>query len=69
MELLALRALLGLSCAAPILFMAWRLRGQSWCAARWVTAMLVFGLSSSGDPLSVALRQVDGLMVRSLCGN
>ena len=69
MEALALRALLGLGCAIPILLMAWRMRGRSWCASRWATAMLVFALGCSADPLAVALRQVDGLMVRSLCSN
>lgn len=66
---MALRALLGLGCAIPIVLLAWRLRGRSWCATRWVTAMLAFGLGCSADPLAVALRQVDGLMFRSFCSN
>jgi hypothetical protein len=66
---LALRALLALGCAIPILLMAWQLRGWPWCAIRWIAAMLVLGLGFCADPLAVALLHVDGIMFGKFCVN
>jgi len=69
MESLALRVLLGLACAVPLALMTWRLRSHRGRAARCAAAALAFAVGCSGDPLTFALKQVDGRMVRSLCGN
>lgn len=65
----ALQGLMVVCCTAPCLLAAWRTR-HTRALLGWSLAAIVVGLAgATADPLALALRQIDGAIMRGSCGS
>ncbi|MDR1969626.1 MAG: hypothetical protein LBQ32_13215 [Burkholderiaceae bacterium] len=62
-----LRWVVILSCTAPFVVAALRLQQPRQRAGWWVAAVLAACISWTADPIAVALRRVDGILMAPLC--
>lgn len=67
MDMTALQWLFVAAGTTPFVFAALNGRRLGCCAIWWPCALLALVLSSTADPMAVALRHVDGVMTRAIC--